>query len=181
MSLAIKAPSILNSVYLKTLNDQFLELDLLVLDEPTTGLDPLLQIEFQKLVAERKAGGATQFISSHLLSEVEAVCDRVGIIRNGRLVALETIEALRARSVQRVDIRFADEVPLSDFSSIPGVAEAVSRNGHLQLTLTGDMDPIIKAAARHAVVSFTSEAPSLDEVFLAYYRGNEQDNEGEEA
>ena len=155
--------------------------DLLVLDEPTTGLDPLLQIEFQKLVAERKASGATQFISSHLLSEVEAVCDRVGIIRDGRLVAVETLEAMRARSVQRVEITFADEVPLRVFSSIPGVAEAVSRNGHMQLTVTGDMDPIIKAAARHTVLSLTSEAPSLDEVFLAYYTGDDEDEErGEE-
>ena len=149
------------------------EPELLVLDEPTTGLDPLLQIEFQKLVHETKAAGRTQFISSHVLPEIEAICDRVGIIRQGRLVAVEKMEDLRARSLRTVTITFGSPVPAEEFSRLPG-AQSVHVSGNvLTLTLTGDIDSVVKAAARHTVISFVSQSPSLEDIFMAYYSGEE--------
>jgi ABC-2 type transport system ATP-binding protein len=148
--------------------------DLLVLDEPTTGLDPLLQIEFQELVAERKREGATQFISSHVLPEAAAICDRVGIIRDGNLVAVEAIETLRERSMHRVEITFAHDAPAEAFRKLSGVAEAAADGNKVSLTVTGTMDRVIKAAARYEVVAFDSHPPSVEEMFMTYYNGHEQ-------
>jgi ABC-2 type transport system ATP-binding protein len=148
--------------------------DLLILDEPTTGLDPLLQVEFQDLVLEQKAAGKTQFISSHQLPEVEAICDRVGIIRDGRLVALETMAALRARARMKVTITLA-EGDVADAAPALGKVEGVSAvkvsGSTITLRHNGEIDPIIKVTARFTVRSFESQPPALDEVFMAYYNG----------
>lgn len=143
--------------------------ELIVLDEPTAGLDPLVQQEFYRLIAEAKAEGRTVFLSSHILPEVERVCDRVGIIREGKLVAVETVEALKSRAVRRLDIHFARAVPEESFSAIPGVRDVVVRDSVLTCTVIGSLDALVKAAARFEVVNIVSHEPSLEEVFLTYY------------
>ncbi len=153
--------------------------ELVVLDEPTSGLDPLLQIEFQELVRERRAAGATQFISSHLLHEVEAICDRVGIIREGQLVALEKIEALKARARSAMTVEVADDATAAAeaFGNIADI-EVTEVSGHrITLSSAGDIDAVIKTAARFEVTSFESHPPALDEVFMAYYGGENDSGE----
>lgn len=143
--------------------------ELLILDEPTSGLDPLVQQEFYKLIKEAKAAGQTVFLSSHILPEVERVCDRIGIIREGRLVAVETVSALKAKAVRQLEIVFADNAPLNEFANLPGVRDVTAQNGHLRCKVVGSLDDVIKAAARHTVVNVITEEPNLEEIFLAYY------------
>jgi ABC-2 type transport system ATP-binding protein len=151
------------------------EPDLLILDEPTRGLDPLIQHEFNRLVGEVRAEGRTIFLSSHILDEVEAVADRVGIIRRGRLVAVDTIEDLRARTARKVEIRFASTVPPDVFADLPGVQAAEGEGPIVRLLVDGDMDALVKAAARHEVVTLTSHEPDLEELFLAHYAEEAED------
>ncbi|MHB8958031.1 MAG: ABC transporter ATP-binding protein [Candidatus Limnocylindrales bacterium] len=143
--------------------------ELLVLDEPTTGLDPLVQQTFYGLVAEARAAGRTVFLSSHVLPEVERVCDRVAILRAGRLVAVERIADLRARAVRTLEIEFASPPPPAAFAGIDGVRDVTLDGPTLRCTVVGSMDPILKAAARHEVRTLSSLEPSLEDVFLAYY------------
>jgi len=142
---------------------------LLILDEPTSGLDPLNQQEFFKLVLEATAAGATVFLSSHVLSEVEHVCQRVGIIRRGRLVKVARLEELHEIRVRRVEIEFAGEAQPELFAHLPGV-ENVESNGHrVTFTARGSFEPIANALAGHHVVNLASHEPSLEEVFLTFY------------
>ncbi|HLF25451.1 MAG TPA: ABC transporter ATP-binding protein [Anaerolineae bacterium] len=143
--------------------------DLMILDEPTTGLDPLMQQEFYQLVAEVKAEGRTVFLSSHILPEVERTCDRVGIIRAGQLVAVESIAAIKAKSLRRVEIRFASAVPRAAFESIPGVRDLHIANSRLTCTLAGEMDALVKTAAQQHVIDFEAHQANLEDVFLAFY------------
>lgn len=143
--------------------------DLLILDEPTIGLDPLVQQTFYELVDEAKANGQTVFISSHILPEVERVCDRVGIIREGRLVTVEGVAALKARALRRLEIVFDAPVPAEKFTNLPGVQDLTVSDSHLRCTVIGSLDAVIKAAAQFTVVDVKSEEPSLEEVFLTYY------------
>jgi len=145
--------------------------ELLILDEPTSGLDPLLQHEFVTMVREAKAAGQTVFMSSHVMSEVQQTADRVGIIREGRLVAVERIEDLRERAVRRVQIQFADPVDRAEFERLPGVSELTVDGGTLRCRLDGRADDLVKAAARHTVVSLLSEEPDLEELFFTFYNG----------
>ncbi|MCH8909255.1 MAG: ABC transporter ATP-binding protein [Chloroflexi bacterium] len=142
---------------------------LLILDEPTSALDPLLQQEFHRLVLEEAAAGKTLFISSHMLSEVEIICDRVGIIREGSLVTVEEVSALRKRALTRVEIEFNDPVSTADFEALEGVTDVVVSDHRLTCSVTGSVDSLIKAAARHTVNRIESAQPGLEEVFLAYY------------
>ena len=142
---------------------------LLILDEPTSALDPLLQQEFHRLVLEEAAAGKTLFISSHMLSEVEIICDRVGIIREGSLVTVEEVSALRERALTRVEIEFNDPVSPADFEALEGVTDVVVSDHRLTCSVTGSVDSLIKAAARHTVNRIESAHPGLEEVFLAYY------------
>jgi beta-exotoxin I transport system ATP-binding protein len=142
---------------------------LIILDEPTIGLDPLMQQEFYRLISEARADGRTVFLSSHILPEVERVCDRVGIIRAGKLAAIETIETLKSRAFRRLEIHFARPVPQEGFSSIPGVSDVVVRNSILSCIVVGSLDTFIKTIARFEVVNIISHEPSLEEVFLTYY------------
>ena len=144
--------------------------ELLVLDEPTAGLDPLLQQEFQRLVLEAAAAGRTVFLSSHALSEVERVAGRVGIIRAGTLVALEEIATLKARATRRLDVELSQAAERDAFARLPGVREAEVDGRHLRLVVEGSVDAVVKALAAHEVVSITSHEPDLEEVFLDYYR-----------
>ncbi len=143
--------------------------ELLILDEPTTGLDPLMQQEFYRLIAESKADGRTVFLSSHIMPEAERVCDRVAIIRQGRLVTVEDIETLKSRALRRLEIRFAEPVPQERFGGIDGVRDVSVIDSVLSCTVVGDLDSLIKAAAGAHVVSIVSHEPSLEEIFLTYY------------
>jgi ABC-2 type transport system ATP-binding protein len=143
--------------------------ELVILDEPTNGLDPLIQQEFYRLVLETKTAGRTVFLSSHILPEVERVCDRVGIIRSGKLVAVETVELLKSRAIRWLDIHFARPVPLERFSSVPGVRNISMHDSVLHCEVIGSLDACVKAAAQFEVVNVISHEPSLEDVFLAYY------------
>ena len=144
---------------------------LLMLDEASSGLDPLNQIEFNKLLMETRADGRTVFLSSHILPEVEQVCDRVGIIREGALVRVDTVAALRDLRQHEVVITFAAPTPASDFAGLPGVHSATADDNTVKLVVTGDLGPIVKAAADHGATNFTTHEPSLEDVFLRYYNG----------
>jgi beta-exotoxin I transport system ATP-binding protein len=143
--------------------------ELLVLDEPTSGLDPLVQQTFYALVREAKAEGRTVFLSSHILGEVEHTCDRVGIIRDGRLARIGRVGDLRGLAHRQVELRFAGSPPQAEFAALPGVSGAVSENHVLRLRVSGPIAPVVKAAARHEVLDFISHEPSLEETFLAAY------------
>jgi ABC-2 type transport system ATP-binding protein len=143
--------------------------DLIVLDEPTSGLDPLVQQSVYALLREAKAEGRTVFLSSHILSEVERTCDRVAIIRDGRLVTVERVEALRDLAHHQVELRFAGPVPAAEFQAVAGVSDVSTEDHILRLRVTGAMTPVIQAAARYELLDFVSREPSLEETFLAQY------------
>ncbi|MGZ3663836.1 MAG: ABC transporter ATP-binding protein [Ktedonobacterales bacterium] len=147
---------------------------LLILDEPTNGLDPLNQQEFSHMVKEVHEDGRTVFLSSHILTEVEQTCNRVGIIREGQLVRIGGVAELKDIKRHEVTITFADAVPAEAFKTLAGVAEVEALpGGHsLRLAVTGELDPVIKAAAQHPVVTLTSHEPSLEDIFLRYYEGD---------
>ncbi len=146
--------------------------ELLILDEPTSGLDPLLQHTFLDMVREARAAGQTVFISSHVMSEVQQTADRVGIVREGVLVAVERVEDLRERGVRRVEIHFEDPVTVEEFADLPGVSDVTLTGDVLRCRLDGRADPLVKAAAKHTVIALRSEEPDLEEVFVTYYRGD---------
>jgi ABC-2 type transport system ATP-binding protein len=143
--------------------------DLLVLDEPTSGLDPLVQQTFFSTLRETVADGATVFLSSHILSEVEKSCDRVAIIRDGRIVKLGTVEGLRDLAHHQVELRFAGPVPSAAFEALPGVSDLVADDHVLRMRVTGAITPVVQAAARYELLDFVSREPSLEETFLAQY------------
>lgn len=143
--------------------------ELLILDEPTSGLDPLMQQEFYRLLAEVRAEGRTVFLSSHNLPEVERICDRVGIIREGRLIAVEEVAALKARALRRLELHFAAPVPEAAFARLEGVRDVRVEGTTLHCTISGRVDAVIKAAAQFEVVNIVSHEPGLEEIFLAYY------------
>ncbi len=148
--------------------------DLLILDEPTTGLDPLMQQEFYEILLEAKAKGQTTFISSHILPEVERVCDRVGFIREGRLVEILEVADLKAKALHALEIVFAAAVPEADFATLEGVRDVVVQDNVVRCTVTGGLDALVKAAAKHEVVDLFSHEPNLEDIFMAYY-GKEND------
>ncbi|HSL97107.1 MAG TPA: ABC transporter ATP-binding protein [Candidatus Deferrimicrobiaceae bacterium] len=143
--------------------------ELLILDEPTAGLDPLVQQSFNELLFEAKAEGRTVFLSSHIISEVERTCDRVGIIREGRLVRLDTVEGVRALAAHEVELRFAEPVPAAAFEAIDGVVNVVEEGRTLRMLVTGPIAPVVRLAGQHELVDFVSREPSLEEVFLSEY------------
>jgi ABC-2 type transport system ATP-binding protein len=150
--------------------------ELLILDEPTSGLDPFLQQEFVVMAGEARDAGQTIFMSSHVMSEVQRTADRVGIIREGRLVTVDRVETLREQAVRKVEIQFDRPVPAEEFAALPGVSDLRVEGTVLRCRLAGRADALVKAAARHTVVDLLSEEPDLEELFFAYYRSN-----GEEA
>ena len=147
--------------------------ELLILDEPTIGLDPLMQQEFYRLIAEVKGEGRTVFLSSHIMPEVERVCDRVGIIREGRLVTVEDVEVLKGRVLRRLEIHFATPVPQEKFAGIAGVRDVTVHDSVLRCTVIGALDALVKTAAQFEVLNIISHEPSMEEVFLAYYSGGD--------
>jgi ABC-2 type transport system ATP-binding protein len=144
--------------------------ELVVLDEPTTGLDPLVQQEFQNLLRELQAEGRTVFLSSHTLTEVERVADRVAIIREGRLVVTESVQALKQKAVRRLEFEFASPVAAEPFEVLANVQSAESRGTVVALTIAGPVGEAVMLAARHELLNVVSAEPDLEELFLAYYR-----------
>jgi ABC-2 type transport system ATP-binding protein len=149
------------------------EPELLILDEPTSGLDPMLQQIFLGLAREAKAGGQTVFMSTHVLSEAQQTVDRVGIIRDGRMVAVESVEALRRRAVRRVEIHFDEPVRPDAFIGLENVLDVATDGPVLRCRLAGRADALVKAAARYPVDSVVIEEPDLEELFFTYYRDEE--------
>jgi len=143
--------------------------DLLMLDEPTSGLDPLVQQTFYELIREAKTEGRTIFLSSHILSEVEKTCDRVAIIRDGRLVKVDRTEALRDLAHHEVELRFAGDPPMGAFAVLPGVSDVTADGNVLKMRVSGSITPVVREAANYELLDFVSREPSLEETFLAQY------------
>jgi ABC-2 type transport system ATP-binding protein len=143
--------------------------ELLILDEPTSGLDPLVQQTFNELLFEARAAGRTVFLSSHIISEVERTCDRVAIIREGRIVRLDTVEGVRALAAHEVELRFAEPVASAPFAALEGVVNLVEEGRTLRMLVTGPIAPVVRLAGQYDLVDFVSREPSLEEVFLSEY------------
>lgn len=149
--------------------------DLLLLDEPTSGLDPLVQQTVLRLIAEARAGGATVFFSSHILSEVQDVAERVAIIRQGVIVEVAETKSLINRALRRAHIRFRQPVDSAPLTALPGVTVLARDDGtSLVMQVEGEMDALIKALAAFPVSDFETERPSLEEIFLAYYESDKE-------
>ena len=145
--------------------------DLLLLDEPTSGLDPLMEVTFRDCVKEAKGRGQTVFLSSHILSEVEALCDRVGILRDGKLVDEGTLAQLRHLTVQTVEVTFAGPAP--ELPTLAGVHVQSAGPNALRFEVSGSVGPLIAALAEHPVATLSSREPSLEEIFLHHYDGSD--------
>jgi ABC-2 type transport system ATP-binding protein len=144
--------------------------ELLILDEPSSGLDPLMQHEFENLLRETTAEGRTVFLSSHELDEVQRTADRIGIIRNGKLVAEDTVEGLRKAAPQKMEVRFRHPVNPSVLEAVSGVTVTESAGRRVGLDVTGEIGPVLKVIASHDPVDLTSRPADLDELFLDFYR-----------
>jgi ABC-2 type transport system ATP-binding protein len=146
--------------------------DLLLLDEPTSGLDPLMEMAFRESVREAKDRGQTMFLSSHVLSEVEATCDRVGILRSGRLVDQGSLSELRHLSAQTIEVTF--DGPAPELGPLPGVAIQATTPNALHLEVSGELSPLLAELAGHRIISLTSRPPSLEELFLHHYDATDE-------
>ena len=151
----------------------------LIMDEPSSGLDPLLQREFQTMLRELTEGGCTVFLSSHSLSEVQRVADRVGIIRQGRLITVETVSSLRSKAIRRVEFEFGSQIEATIFHTIPGARDIVVEDRRVVLSYDGTIDVLLKAAMDHNdVVDITTHEADLEDIFLTYYRDDPGQGEG---
>ena len=143
--------------------------ELIVLDEPTGGLDPLVQQTFYDMIDEVKADGRTVFFSSHNLPEVERVCDRVAFIRGGRLIAVEDVSDIVQKAFHRFEARIADDFTAEEFESLPGVAAVNVSGDAVTFDVIGSPDAVVKTLARHSVTKLFTHESALEDVFLAYY------------
>ncbi len=146
------------------------EPEVLILDEPIAGLDPLVQQSFHALLGEVSAAGRTVFLSSHTLSEVERVTDRLAILRQGRLVVVDSLENLRQVAVQRLEIEFGEPVDGATFRALPGVKDVQTSGRTLTVSFEGSADAVVKAAAAHEVRAIRPREDDLEDIFLGYYR-----------
>jgi len=146
--------------------------DLLVLDEPTLGLDPIMQKEFYALMLESSRRGRTVLLSSHILGDVDKTCERVGIIKEGHLVAVEKVTQLESKKVHRVNAVFADKVDAKEFD-LPGVTVVRHNEKTVELKVKGEIDTVVKTLGRHKLVDLDFEHASLEEVFLEFYGAEE--------
>jgi ABC-2 type transport system ATP-binding protein len=145
-----------------------------VMDEPSSGLDPLVQREFQKMMREAADDGAAVFLSSHTLSEVQRAADRVGIIRHGHLVALETVQALRSKAVRQVELELDTRADPAVFEAVEGAHDVSVQNHHVLMSFDGDMGALLEAAAsRYSIIDISTQEADLEEVFLTYYHDEE--------
>jgi ABC-2 type transport system ATP-binding protein len=143
--------------------------EVLILDEPTSGLDPLLQRTFNEFLLQEQARGKTIFMSSHIMSDVEKVCQRVAVIRQGEIVTIEEVEKLRQKAGQRVTVEFGDPVSADEVARMPGVSMVTSHNSAYHFNVSGNMDALIKALSHHEVLRLQAEEAPLEEVFLKFY------------
>ena len=155
--------------------------DLLILDEPTTGLDPLVQQSFFHLMEEVRTGGTTVFISSHVLPEVERLCDRVAMIAEGRLLTTERVADLKRHALRSLELTFAGPVPAAAFEGIDGVQELIVEDARLRCRVIGSVDGLLKAASRFEVLNVASQEPTLEEIFVTLYARARQDAEAADA
>jgi len=149
--------------------------DLLVLDEPTNGLDPLIQHEFLALVREARAAGTTVFLSSHVLSEVQRAADRVAVLQVGRVIAVGTVAELRGRARQRIEAWFDASPPAAELLALTGVVDATVDGRRFAATLVGPIQPLVDLLARHPVASMLVEDPDLDDAFMDLYAAHSVD------
>jgi len=147
--------------------------ELLILDEPSTGLDPLMQQELQELILEIQEDGRTVFLSSHTLSEVERVADRVGILRHGKLVVVERVDELKRKAIRRLDIEFEAPVAASVFTDLSGVRSVDARGRHVSVTFDGTVGELLRVIVDHDVLNINSREADLEEIFLTYYRNSD--------
>jgi ABC-2 type transport system ATP-binding protein len=145
--------------------------DLAILDEPTEGLDPLMQQAFYSIMDDLRVQGRTIFFSSHILSEVERICDRVAIIRSGHLMAVQHVDELLARRKRTINLRWRDGQP--DLSGVPGLADVTVQGDRIRATLLGEVAPFVRAIASPQLLDLTIEPARLEEAFLEYYAGDE--------
>ncbi len=148
--------------------------EVLIMDEPSSGLDPLVQRELQKMMREKAEGGCTVFLSSHTLSEVQRVADRVGIIRRGYLIALESVHELRAKALRQVELELDAPVDAALFESVEGVSDVRVQNNHVVMMFGGDVGVLLRAAEhRYNIVDISTQSADLEEIFLTYYQEEE--------
>jgi len=145
--------------------------ELLVLDEPTNGLDPLMQHEFLGLVREARARGTTVFLSSHVLSEVQRAADRVAVLRAGQIVGLGAVDELRGRARQRVEVWFAGDPPAAELADLPDLEARMTDGRRFTAVLCGPVQPLLEVLGRYPVESLVVEEPDLEETFLDLYAG----------
>ena len=143
--------------------------DLLILDEPTSGLDPLVQRTFFEIVREAREEGRTVFLSSHIIGEVDRTCDRVAIIREGRLVQVDSIEAIRRLAFHHVELTFAAPIASGIFTSLDGVSDVEVDGAVIRMRVAGPIGAVLAAAAPHGILDVVSREPNLEDVFLAQY------------
>ncbi len=149
--------------------------ELLIMDEPNAGLDPLVQHEFHSLLRETAEQGRTVFLSSHTLSEVERVADRVGIIRKARLAAVEDVAALRAKMIRRIELVLGDNPQPAEFEQVPGARDVTVEGNRVSLSFDGNMEELLAVAMlRHELHDITTKEADLEEVFLAFYQDADQ-------
>ncbi len=152
--------------------------EVLIMDEPSTGLDPLMQREFQAMLREIAAEGRAVFLSSHTLSEVQRVADRVAIIRRGRLVAVEALDELRAKAMRRVVLEFGSPVEASVFETVDGVRDVIVDHHRAELSFNGKMAVLLRAVAeRYDLVDVNTHEADLEDIFLTYYRGDDHEDD----
>lgn len=155
--------------------------ELLLLDEPTSGLDPLMQHEFETLLRETAADGRTVFLSSHKLDEVQRIASRIAIIKEGRLVAEDTVDGLRRAAPQTMQVRFRRPVDPAELSAVTGVTVAMSDGPRVTLEVAGEIAPVLKVIASHDPVELISRPPGLDELFLGFYRDSPKQGQASHA
>ena len=153
--------------------------ELLILDEPTGGLDPLVQQTFHTMMDEYRDKGKTVFLSSHVLSEVQAICDRVGILRDGELKAVESVEKITNVEFTWVDVDFRDAIPAGlqqELDAMPTITDVSANGSRVRMRMIGDFDPLLRAIGSGYVEMLHVEEPTLEEIFLAYYSGDKENS-----
>jgi ABC-2 type transport system ATP-binding protein len=149
--------------------------DILILDEPTSGLDPLIQAEFNAIIREHKERGKTTFISSHVLSEVQSICDRVGFIRDGKLIRVSTLKELMKSSARNVTVHFTSKPPRDRIAKLQGVSQLRHEDGMLAFTFGGDMNELLRLLAANSIDNIQIAEPDLEDLFMNYYRTEDKD------
>ena len=143
--------------------------DLIILDEPTSGLDPLMKKVFYELIMEIKDTGRTVFFSSHDLTEVQKICDRAGFVKNGKLIAVETINQSLELNVRRYTVRFSNPANIDILTEIPNITDTEIEDTTMSFTIMGEVGPVLKALAAHNPVDLTEEETNLEDIFMRYY------------